>query len=81
MKKEIDIKERIVNMHDIDTGAYENEITAYLDKQMKVRFHSAEFNNSRYIFIGTPADQKSNSITVNKYRKRGPEDNFALVIE
>ena len=38
MKKDIDLKERIVHMYDVDTGIYENEIIKYLDKQMKVRF-------------------------------------------
>lgn len=81
MKKDIDIKTRIVHMHDIDTGVHESEVVKYLDKQMKVRFHSAAFNNSKYTFVGSPADQASNSITVSSYRSRTLEDKSAVVIE
>lgn len=81
MKKDIDIKERVVNFHDVDTGIYEEEIVKYLDKQMKVRFHSAFFNNSKYIFTSKPSEQVSNSITVSGYRKRTVNDNSAVVIE
>ena len=81
MKKDIDIKERIVHFHDVDTGLYENEIIKYLDKQMKIRFHSAFFNNCKYTFTSKPSDQVSNSITVSGYRKRSAGDSSAVVIE
>lgn len=81
MKKDIDIKGRIVNMYDIDTGAYENEVIKYLDKQMKVRFHSVFFNNSRYTFFGTPAEQESYSITISSYKKRDAGDKSSVVIK
>ena len=81
MKKDIDIKERIVNMHDVDTGIYESEVIKYLDKKMKVRFHSVSFNNSRYTFLGTPAEQVSRTITVSSYRKRETNEKSAVIIE
>ena len=81
MRKDIDIKNRIVNLHDVDIGSYENEIVKFLDKQMKVRFHSAIFSNNTYIFIGKPEEQSSHSITVSSYRKRSPGDKISTVIE
>lgn len=81
MKKDIDIKDRIVNMHDVDTGAHESEVVKYLDKKMKVRFHSVYFNNSRYTFLGKPTEQTSGSITVSSYRRRASGENQSVVIE
>jgi hypothetical protein len=82
MRKDINIKERIVHMYDVDTGIFEDEIINYLDKQMKVRFHSAFFNNSKYIFISRPSEQVPNSITVSEYRKKGEtEKSSAVIIE
>jgi hypothetical protein len=79
MKKDIDIKGRLVEYWNIDTGMYEDEIVKYLDKKMKVRFHSASFNNSKYTFISNPAEQVSNSITVSGYRHKSGSN--AVVIE
>ena len=80
MRKDIDIKERIVHMHDIDTGVYESEIIKYLDKKMKVRIHSAFFNNKNYTFIGKASEQVSNSFTIDEYRKKSPDDRSAVEI-
>jgi len=79
MRKDIDIKGRIVHMYDVDTGIYEGEIVAYLDKQMKVRFHSAAFNNSKYTFISKPSEQVPNSITVSGYKRK--DGSNAIIIE
>jgi hypothetical protein len=70
MRKNIDMKNRVVDMYDINTGAHEDEIISYLDRKMKVRFHSATFNNSKYVFTGNPHDTAANSITVSGYRKK-----------
>lgn len=80
MQKNINIKERIVDMYDVDTGADESEIVKYLDKQMKVRFHDVCFNNSQYVFTGSPDEQAPNSITVSGYTKRDPSSKEAVVI-
>lgn len=79
MKKDISVKKRLVEYWEIDTGIYENEIIRYLDKKMKVRFHSASFNNSKYTFVGNPSEQTKNSITVTGYRYK--DNNNAIVIE
>jgi hypothetical protein len=78
MNKDINIKERIVNMYDVDTGTYENEIINYLDKKMKVRFHSALFNNSKYTFIGEPSEQSPKSITISSYKRK--DGNNSVII-
>jgi hypothetical protein len=70
MQKKIDIKNRIVDMYNVDTGQYESEIVDYLDRQMRVCFHSAVFNNSIYVFIRKASDQSANSIMVSAYRKK-----------
>ena len=79
MHKDIDIKNRVVNMYNVDTGSNETEIIDYLDKQMKVRFHSVVFSPAcKYQFTGKTADQASRSITVNGYiLKKG---NQAVII-
>ena len=79
MKKDVNIKKRIVEYWDIDTGIYEDEIVKYLDKKMKVKFYSASFNNSRYTFISNPSEQTPNSITVSGYRRKSGSS--AVVIE
>ena len=79
MKKDIDIKERIVHMYNVDTGIHEDEIVKYLDKKMKVRFHSAAFNNSKYTFVSKSSEQAPNSITVTGYKKK--DNNRAIIIE
>jgi len=78
MQKKIDMKNRIVDMWDVDTGRHESEIVSYLDRSMKVRFHSAHFNNSRYVFIRGSGDQSQNSITVSSYRKKQPGENVSV---
>lgn len=78
MTKKIDIKNRIVDYWDVDTGQQENEIVSYLDRQMKVRLHSAYFNNKLYVFIRGPKDQSSNSIMVSSYRKKQPGENISV---
>jgi hypothetical protein len=74
MTKHIDIKNRVVDMFDVDTKDCEAEIIGYLDRKMKVRFHSATFNNPHYVFTGNPKDRDSNAITVSGYRKKGPNE-------
>lgn len=80
MQKTVDIKNRIVNLFDVDTGQYEDEIVGYLDRQMKVSFHSAVFNNRKYVFTGNPKDMHSGQITVNGYRKKRPGENYSIDI-
>jgi hypothetical protein len=80
MNKNVDLKNRVVDLYDVDTGRYENDIISYLDRKMKVRFHSAYFNNSRYVFIGKPSDGANNSITVSGYRKKQPGENTSVEI-
>lgn len=80
MRKNIDMKSRVVDMYDVDTGAHETEIVGYLDRKMKVRFHSAHFNNHKYVFIGKPADGANNSITVSSYRRKQPGENVSIMI-
>lgn len=81
MNKKIDMKNRIVDLYDIDTGQYEDEIISYLDRKMKVRFYSAHFNNDKYVFVGKPADKAQNSITVSSYRRKIGNENYSVVIE
>lgn len=85
MHKNVDIKNRIVNYYNIDTGKYEEEIINYLDKQMKVRFYYASFWHFKYVFIGLPEDQESNStstsITVSSYRKREIDDQWGTILQ
>lgn len=80
MYKDVDIKNRIVNMHEVDTADDEVEIIKFLNKQMKVRFHDVYFSPScRYTFTGKPADQAPNSITVSGYTTKG--NGQAVLIE
>ena len=81
MRKNIDIKERIVHMHDIDTGIHESEIIKYLDKKMRVRIHSAFFNNKNYTFIGKASEQVSSTFTISGYRKKSNNDKSAVEIK
>jgi hypothetical protein len=80
MNKNIDLKNRVVDMYNVDTGQYESEIISYLDRKMKVRFHSAIFNNSRYVFTGNPKDKSNNAITVSGYRKKNFGENISIDI-
>jgi len=80
MNKTINIKDRVVDMSEVDTGKDEAEIIKYLDKKMKVRFHDVIFNNSNYVFTGTPDEQVPNSITVSGYEKRDPSSKSAVLI-
>lgn len=70
MTKHIDLKNRVVDMFDVDTKDCEAEIIGYLARNMKVRFHSATFNNNHYVFTGNPLDKSANAITVSGYRKK-----------
>lgn len=81
MQKNIDLKGRIVHFYDVNTGLYEDEIISYLKRNMKVRFHEAFFNNTKYVFTGSPADAVSNSITVTGYRKKQPGDTTSVEIK
>lgn len=81
MKKNIDLQNRIVNLYEIETNKYENEIISYLDRKMRVCFHDAVFNNQNYVFIGRPSDGIQNTITVSSYRKRNKMDKYAIEIK
>ena len=81
MQKKINMKERLVEYWDINTGSEENDIISYLDRKMKVCFYSAYFNNSRYVFIRGVEDQSKNSITVSGYRKKQPGENISISFE
>ena len=78
MQKKIDIKNRVVDYWDVNTGDSEQEIISYLKRNMKVRLHSAYFNNKHYVFIRGKGDQSSNSITVSSYRKKQPGENISV---
>lgn len=80
MRKTVDIKTRVVDMYDVDTGTHEGEVVKYLDKNMLVRFHSASFNNKNYTFLGKPAEQAPYSLTVSEYKKREDSDSSAVII-
>lgn len=80
MQKSIDIKNRVVDIFDVDTGLYEDEIVSYLKRKMKVRFHSARFNNSKYVFTGNPDDKTYGAITVSGYRKKQPNERYSIDI-
>lgn len=76
----VDLKNRVVDFFNVDTGQVEKDIVKYLDKQMKVRLHSAVFQNKKYVFTGNSKDYSTNSITISGYRKRTLEDKFAIEI-
>lgn len=81
MKKNVDLKNRIVDIYDVDTGKHELEIISYLDRNMKVRFHNASFNNKKYVFLGDPVDYKNNTLTINRYRKKNLNEDSSVIIE
>ena len=80
MQKKIDLKNGVVELWEVDTGLHENEIKSYLDRKMKVRFHSAFFNNSKYVWTGNPDEGIANSITVSGYRKKNPGEKVSIDI-
>jgi len=80
MHKNIDMKNRVVDMYDVDTGKHETEIISYLDRKMKVCFHSATFSNSQYVFTGNPKDKAANAITVSGYRKKTAGEKISIDI-
>jgi hypothetical protein len=80
MNKKIDLKNRVVDIYNSNTQDDEQEIIGYLDRQMKVRFHSAHFNNNYYVFIGRPSDSARNSITISGYRKKQPGEKISVEI-
>jgi len=81
MQKQIDIKNRVVNYYSVDTGRCEEEIIGFLDKQMKVRFHDVYFWHFKYVFLGKPNEQVSNSITVSSYRIRNDDDRYGTQVQ
>ena len=81
MHKNIDIKNRIVHYYDIDTGKFEEEIINYLNKKMKITFHSAYFGHFKYILFGKPEEQISNSITVSSYKLRQSDDKYGTLVQ
>ena len=88
MNKTIDIKERIVELSDLDTGdldpatgeTYEDLIVKWLNKKMKVRFMDIILHNSKYVFQGNPKDKMPNSIVVSSYRIKQPNEKVSIDI-
>ena len=80
MNKKLDLKNKIVHFYEVDTGLVEDEIASYIDRDMKIRFYSAVFNNSKYVFIGDPNDKFPNSITISKYRKKTAGEKISIQI-
>jgi len=80
MDKKIDLKNRIVDIFNVDTGLHEDEIVSYLKRSMRVAFHGARFSNRKYVFIGDPKSHISNTITVTGYRKKRPGENISVDI-
>jgi len=88
MLKTIDIKNRIVELTDVNTGdndpqtgeCYEDMIIGWIDKKMKVCFHSVILNNSKYVFTGNPKDRINNAITISGYRQKKPGEKVSIDI-
>ena len=88
MLKTIDIKNRIVELTDVDTGdidpqtgkRYEDMIAEWIDKKLRVCFHSVTVNNSKYVFTGNPKDRINNTITVSGYRAKKPGERVSIDI-
>ena len=88
MQKSIDIKNRIVDLTDVNTGdndpqtgkRYEDLIVEWLNKKMRVCFHSVILNNSTYVFTGNPKDRIHNAITVSGYRNKQPGERTSIDI-
>ena len=82
MTRDIDLKNRVVEYHNVDnTATIEDEVIDYLKKHMKVRFYDACFNNRKYVFTGSPNDKHPNSLTINGYRVKVNGDCNSVVIE
>lgn len=80
MNKKIDLKSRIVEIFNVDTGLHEDEIISYLQRQMKVVFHAANFSNRKYVFTGDPNEHINNAITVTGFRKKKPGERISVDI-
>jgi hypothetical protein len=80
MNKKIDLKNRKVDIYDVDTGLYEEEIISFLKRQMKVVIHSARFSNKKYVFTGDPKDSIGNAIVITGYRKKYPGEKTSVDI-
>lgn len=78
MKTKINIKDRIVDVYDCDTGECEDELISFLDRKMKIRFHSAYFNNQKVVFIHGIQNSGDHSITITGYRKKQPGENISV---
>ena len=81
MKKNVDLKNRIVDVYNVDTGQYEDEIVSYINRKMKVRFHNVSFNNKKYVFLGNYNDHTSNTLTIDRYRNKRHGENISVIIE
>lgn len=80
MDKKINLKNRIVEIFNVDTGLHEEEIVSYLKRNMKVAFHGARFSNKKYVFTGNPNSHINNTITVTGFRKKKPGENISVDI-
>jgi len=80
MRKQIDMKSRIVHMYDADLGRDQDEIIGYLDRKMKVRFHSVNTGSPSVVFVGKPTDGANNSLTVSGYRRKTSSDKYSIEI-
>lgn len=74
MDKQIDLKNRIVEVFDVDTGLYEEELVSYLKRNMKIVFHKARFSNRKYVFTGSPRNHINNTLVITGYRKKKSEE-------
>lgn len=80
MDKKIDLKNRVVEIFNVDTGLHEDEIISYLKRSMKVIFHQARFSNRKYVFTGNPNSHINNTITVTGFRKKKSGENISVDI-
>lgn len=77
MTKKIDMKNRVVDIYDCNTGECEDEIVSFLNRKMVVRLHSAYFSNQNYVFIhGTQS--RGSGIVIKSYRKKQPGENISV---
>lgn len=80
LNKKINFKDRTVDIFQVRTDLYEDEIVGFLKRHMKVVFHEAIFSNKKYVFTGSPDDYVMNKITVTGFRKKLPNENISVEI-
>ncbi len=80
MNKKLDLKNRTIHYYDVDTQLIEDEAIGFLDRNMKIKFYSAHFNNRKWVFLGDPNDRTPGALTVNGYRKKQAGENISVSI-